>query len=225
MFINLDTKKMESNYKLIVFDLDGTLLSTAQDVHACVNKALNLMQLAPITIEKVKTAIGPSANEFASIIVGSNHKQRFAEFLGIFRPLYLKNCSEKTVPFPEIIQLLKAMSEHKLAIATNKPVAMSVHLLNKCNLLTYFNYIVGPEMVQNVKPHPEMLNYVLHLSGVAPDQALMIGDTENDLLAAKAAYFKSCFVEWGYSPDKEKLKRTSDFCIENPLSLLQIINE
>jgi phosphoglycolate phosphatase len=225
IFINLDTKKMKSKYKLIVFDLDGTLLSTVQDVHACVNEALILMQLAPITIEKAMTAIGPRADDFALIIVGSNNKHRYEEFLGIFRPLYLQNCSKNTAPFPEITQLLKAVREHKLAIATNKPVAMSIHILNKCSLLKYFHYIVGPEMVQNGKPHPDMLTYLLHICGVAPDQALMVGDTENDLLAGKAAYFKTCFVEWGYSPDKEKLKRVADFHIANPLALLKILNE
>ena len=212
-------------FKLIFFDLDGTLLDTAPDVHICVNLALQEMGLPKIPIEQTKKAIGPGSAVFSKIILGEENIHRFEEYRDIFRPLYLEKCLDHTKPFPGIVNLLEQLCDYKLVVLTNKPSNSSHLILKGVNLLPYFDMVVGADNVEHPKPHPDMVYYACSEMNISPGQCIVIGDTDNDILAANSAGAYSCLAGWGYSSEREKLKKLCDFYIEQPQDLLKILTQ
>jgi phosphoglycolate phosphatase len=211
------------DFDLVIFDLDGTLLDTAPDIHNCVLETLNTMGLPPIHISETKKAIGPNHETFAKIVMGHSPSNNAAAFFHIFRPLYIKNCAVKTRPFPGIVNLLEELKDIKLAVATNKMLSLSQSILKQLDLLEMFELVVGPELVNKPKPEPDMVLYCAEKLDTVPAKTLLLGDTDNDILATNAAGAKSCLAGWGYSNHQEKLSSISDYCIKNPIDLLNII--
>ncbi|MBN2411281.1 HAD family hydrolase [candidate division KSB1 bacterium] len=209
--------------KLIIFDLDGTLVHTAQDVHDSVNLTLKEMGLPKVTFEQTKKALGPGPAFFSKIILGEDNTHRFDEYRDIFRPIYLERCLYKTKPFPGITELLKKLSDYKLAVATNKPSNSTNLILDGLNLKSYFHLIVGADLVEHTKPHPDMIYYICSELQVPPQETMLIGDTDNDILAANSSGAYSCLAGWGYSSDKENLSIISDFHIDQPQDVLEIL--
>jgi len=210
-------------FKLIIFDLDGTLLDTAPDVHNCVNLALQEMGLSQVPLEQTKKAIGPGPAVFSKIILGEDNIHRFEEYRNIFRPIYLEKCMDKTIPFPGIINLLEKLHDYKLVVLTNKPSNSSNLILKGKNLLQYFDLVVGADNVEHPKPHPDMVYFACSEFNISPGQCVVIGDTDNDILAANSAGAYSCLAGWGYSSEKEKLSKISDFYIKQPQDALEIL--
>jgi phosphoglycolate phosphatase len=207
----------------ILFDLDGTLVHTAPDVHAAINFAREKLGLPPISLEQALKAIGPGADRFAITVLDAENAHRLDEFIAIFRPYYLSICSQNSRPFPGIVELLESLKGYRLAVATNKRLEQTQHLLNALDLSKYFEILISPESVTRIKPAPDMIHHALDHFDLPPDQAIMVGDTDNDLLAAKAAGVTTCAVTWGYA-DLEFIKSLKpDYLIDKPEELLPIL--
>jgi phosphoglycolate phosphatase-like HAD superfamily hydrolase len=108
-------------------------------------------------------------------------------------------------------------------VVTKKRLVQSQALLKTIDLIDYFDLLVGPELVDHIKPAPDMIHYALDQLGLAPDQALMVGDTDNDLLAARAAGVTNCAVTWGYSDTDFIRSLAPDHLIDKPDELLPIL--
>ncbi len=216
---------MTKSYKMIIFDLDGTLLDTAPDVHRCINKALSVMELAPLTLEQTKAAIGPAGrHSFSTNVLGPNHEHRVDEFIQIFRPIYFDECCVNTQPFDGIAELLAVLSGNlPMAVASNKSQPYSEKILDCLNLSHFFESVVGPECVQHPKPAPDMLTFIMERLQVTLDEVLMVGDTDNDILAAQAVPVHSCGVAWGYMPASDIATLEPTFIIKTPAELLERI--
>ena len=212
-------------FDLIIFDLDGTLVDTAPDVYLSINLALAQMQLPAISEAQAKSAIGPGPEHFARIVLGENNTERLASFYELFRPIYYEKCVDSSRPFSGIPELLAQLDGHKMAVASNKRLSFNQRILKELELASYFELVVDPEVVGKSKPAPEMIEYVLKHFGVPAERALMVGDTDNDLLAARAAGVKSCGIGWGYAPLQELLSLNPDYHIERPLELLGIVGQ
>lgn len=209
----------------LLFDLDGTLVHTAPDVHTAINYARGQLGLPPISFEQALKAIGPGADRFVYTVLGEENAHLLEPYLAIFRPYYLNICAQNSRPFPGIVALLDRLQGYPLAVVTNKRLEQSMALLKAIELDRYFRLFVGPELVTRIKPAPDMIQYVLDQFGIAPDQALMIGDTDNDLLASKAAGVPCCAVGWGYADPQFLKSLQPDYFIETPGDLLQILAE
>ena len=110
-----------------------------------------------------------------------------------------------------------------MAVATNKARQATDAVLNGIELNGYFDIILSRDEVELPKPAPDMLLQACHQLSISPDRTMMLGDTDNDILAAKAAEIKSCLALWGFSDHYETLKPLSTYAIEHPLQLLDII--
>jgi phosphoglycolate phosphatase len=209
---------------LIIFDVDGTLVDTATDVHICLNMALEKMNLPTITVDTAKKAIGPGPKDFIKYILGGQIEHA-AEFHKIFRPLYLQHCADNAAPFDGIVELLHEVRDRniKMAVATNKARSSNEAVLKALQLDSYFDVILSRDDVENSKPAPDMLLKACDQLNIATDRALMLGDTYNDIYAANAAGMKSCLALWGFSDDYQELMATSNYAIEHPRQILEII--
>ncbi len=210
-------------FDLIIFDLDGTLYDTAPDVHNCVNLALSEMGLPPVSLQQTMQAIGPGPGMFSKIILGAEHLHRYDEYIQIFRPIYHQKCLDKTRPFPGIVELLNKLENTIKVVATNKPTTGSTLILKGSNLYDFFDLVIGPDCVEHAKPAPDMVYHACAKFNVPPERTILIGDTDNDILAANAAGCYSCLAGWGYSAEKEHLQQISDFYAAQPLDVLKIL--
>lgn len=211
-------------YDLVIFDLDGTLIDTSTDVHLCLNMALEKMNLPTISMEIAKKAIGPGPKDFVKYILG-DAMDRVDEFHQTFRPLYWERCADNAEPFDGIVELLKDLhdADIKCAVATNKAQHGTHAVLKGLELEHHFDVILSRDQVDNAKPAPDMLLKACDELDVHPDRALMLGDTDNDILAANAASIKSALALWGFSDHFDDLKKISTFAVEHPLDVLDII--
>jgi phosphoglycolate phosphatase len=215
--------KKSANIRLIIFDLDGTLLDTVLDVHNSINYALSEMGLAGIPLTRTRSAVGPGNEEFARIALGEENLHRMREFFSIYRPHYAGNCLENTRPFPGIMELLEKTGNYKRAVATNKPLEGSLPILNRLDLAGFFDAIVGPELVDRVKPAPDMIHYCLDRLGVPASQALVLGDTANDIRAANSAGTVSCLAGWGYAAHSDEITELADYVVGHPDEICGIL--
>ena len=212
-------------FDLIIFDADGTLVDTETDVHISLNLALEALDLPLISIKTARKAIGPGPHDFLRYVLGEHNLHRGQEFREAFRPIYHEHCADHTAPFEGIIPLLEQLKKKRIktAVATNKARKSTDYIFRKLGLDHFFDLIVARDEVKNPKPEPDMLFESCKKLAVAPHRTLMLGDTDNDILAARSAGIKSCLALWGYSHTMDELIQMADFAVHRPLELLHII--
>ena len=210
-------------FEAIIFDLDGTLVDTAPDVWRSANHTLRRMGLREITLEEAQRSIGPGPDNFARIVLPEEQLGRFDEFISLFRQHYADHCLDNTRPFPGVIELLQRLDFIRKAVASNKPRIYTEKILDQLGLAPFFDTVVGPEDVQRVKPEPDMLLLAAERLGAEPARTLMVGDTDNDILAARRAGMPVCAVTYGYAPKSVLLVLRPDYVIDSPLELLEVL--
>lgn len=186
----------------VIFDLDGTLVDTAQDIVAAVDVLLAEYGRAPIGFEAGRRLIGDGARvlvQRAFAASGSSAPDVDAATARWFE-IYGASLSRFSKPYPHVEPTLAALRARgrKLGVCTNKADALAVRLLETLGLAGHFEAIVGSN-VPHRKPDARHLLATAERIGVAPRDCLIVGDSPNDAAAAKAARMKLVMVDWGYS--------------------------
>ncbi|WP_316980024.1 phosphoglycolate phosphatase [Shumkonia mesophila] len=192
----------------IVFDLDGTLIDSAPDLQAAINRTLAADGRPPLSVEAVKAMVGdgvPKLVERAFAATGGlpgGGADALAAWVARFGEDY-ENCGfPLTRPFAGTLPVLAALGDagFKLALCTNKPQAATVEILDRLDLARFFDAVVGGDAVPGVrKPHPGHLLAALAALGVEPARAAMVGDHLNDLSCARGAGMPVVLCAYGYS--------------------------
>jgi phosphoglycolate phosphatase len=182
--------------RIAVFDLDGTLVDSVDDLHASVNHALGAVGLPPRTRDEVRGFVGEGARLLLARAVDP-HAELVEPALAAWRAHYREHCLDRTRPFPGIEALL-AGARCPLAVLTNKPGEMSRRILAGLGLLPRFAAVVGGDEAPR-KPDPAGLLGIVARLGAAPGDAVMIGDSRHDAATALAAGVPFVAVTWGLS--------------------------
>ena len=192
--------------KALLFDLDGTLLDSVDDLTVAINRTLASRQLPPITRSDVCLFIGKGARVLVARALEKVLGQQPDESLiDEVLPRYLKEMKlaegTRTKQLPGVPSALQRLQKHgyKMAIVTNKPAAIARRLVAQFHLIGYFETIVGAGDTPNVKPHPQMLAEAAHRMGLSLQSCVMIGDSMNDSLAAKNAGIPALLLKTGYN--------------------------
>ena len=212
-------------FNLLIFDLDGTLVDTAQDVHFCINETRAQMGLPPLSMEDARKSIGPGPDTFVDLVLPKEKKHLLDEFIKAFRSCYFDHLVDHSLPFDGVVDLLNELQNQgiSLAVATNKPRRYTDKLLRDLDLLKYFSGIFTPDDVSSRKPDPEIILKVLEIMDAPAERTLLIGDTDNDILAGKGAGVRTCGVTYGYGPEDVLQALHPDFIIDHPEELLEIV--
>ncbi len=212
-------------FRTLIFDLDGTLVDTVQDVHFCINQARAQMGLPPLTLKQARESIGPGPNKFVEIVLPPEKQDKLDDFIRIFRGFYIDHLSDHSRPFPGVEQVLTELQKRGfiLVVATNKPRRYTEKLLRDMGLWSYFPTIFTPEDVSNRKPEPDIVFKALDVTRTQPEEALFVGDTDNDILAGQAAGVRTCGVTYGYGSREMLRQLNPDFLIDRPEELLDIV--
>ncbi len=189
---------MDMPIRLLVFDLDGTLVDSKEDLASSVNFAIGRAGVPALPRETIYTFIGDGAAMLVRRALGPVHEDRTDEVLGIFLDHYRGHLLDKTLPFPGVRESLGAhASRYRMAVLTNKPIGMTEAILSGLSLDGFFSEVRGGDSFGTKKPDPEGLVRVMASQGAASDETLMVGDSRNDVLAGRGAGTRTCGVTYG----------------------------
>ena len=191
--------------KAVIFDLDGTLIHSAPDLHAALNRLMSLEGRRLLEIAEVVRMIGDGVPKLVErgykatgdIPVTAELDDKTAHFIDD----YEKHATDLTTLFPNVAETLKFLTENQVSmgICTNKPQAATLKVLEHFGLSDVFEAVVGGDQLGGVrKPDPRHLMAALDLLNVAPKDAVMVGDSPNDIDVAINAEVLSVAVSFGY---------------------------
>jgi phosphoglycolate phosphatase len=196
---------MTKTYQALIFDLDGTLIDSAPDVCASVNRVLEADGRRPLTLAEITDMIGWGGRvlmEKALAATGdAGTPQDIDRALDSFLATYADHPADHTTVFPGVIAALERFKAAgiKMAICTNKPTATTPPVLSAMSLNGFFDVISCGDAVPHKKPDGRHVLFCAERLGVAPDAAIMVGDSENDINAAIDAGVRSVCVTFGYA--------------------------
>lgn len=192
--------------RAVIFDLDGTLVDTAPDLMHATNHVLESLGRRAISMEEVRAFVGHGARALvtrgltATGGLPENYDvepdyRRFVEY-------YARNIAHGSQPFPGLVRLLDRLKAegYGLGVCTNKLEGLSVQLLDALNLSSYFGAVVGPDTIGVAKPDPKPFFEAVSRLGLEAPRAIMVGDSETDILTARNAGVPVLAVPFGYTP-------------------------
>jgi phosphoglycolate phosphatase len=182
--------------RLLIFDLDGTLAETRQDLSSGVNLMRAHYGLPPLDVETITGYIGDGVRTLVErSLQGATVDLEEATSLNI--QFYYEHMLEQTALYPYVVDGLKSLSGNALAVFTNKPGDPARQILKHLGVDGLFFRILGGGDLANLKPSPDGIIALMEERGVAPENTWMIGDHHTDLEAAQNAGVKSGFVTYG----------------------------
>lgn len=213
-------------YDTVIFDLDGTLLNTLDDLTDSVNYTLELYGFPSRTIEDIRCFLGNGVARLIELAVpdGLNNPE-YEKCLADFRIHYSENMQNKTSTYKGILELLKQLSseDYKIAIVSNK-FDKAVKALNKLYFGEYIKVAIGESANISKKPAPDTVFKALEELNSTADKAVYVGDSEVDVKTAKNSGMICVGVTWGFRDRSVLEQEGADYIIDSPEELLKIIN-
>lgn len=216
--------------ELLIFDLDGTLINSVPDLATSVNFMLTQINRNIFSEDEIHKWVGNGATALVKrALSGSREIKEIDETLfnkafDIFMNHYQNNLCKKTILYPNVKQILNQLQlkDKKLAIVTNKPFKFIEPILKNLDI-DMFDLYIGADSLDEKKPSPKPLFYVCEKLGVNKDKSVMIGDSKNDIIAAKNADIQSIGVTWGYNYGEDIKKYNPDYIIDDFRKIFEIV--
>lgn len=213
------------NINTIIFDLDGTLLNTLDDLADSVNYALGQHGCPERGIEEVKHFVGNGVRNLMELSTpeGSDNPL-FESCLDTFREYYSKNMRNNTRPYDGIMELLEelAKNNYKVAIVSNK-FDRAVKELAKDYFGDYISVAIGESGGVRKKPEPDCVFEALHELASETKEAIYIGDSEVDVKTARNAGLACVGVTWGFRSRELLIDEGADYIIDSPMELMALV--
>lgn len=210
--------------KLLIFDLDGTLIDSGADVTLALNRVLKQLNIPAVdeacVDPYIATGVRPLLRELASRHGLTNIDAVFAAFDDVYGKCLLEN----TKLFPGVLDVLEGFNSTAKVVLTNKLQKFIAPILNGLGVAHHFQYVFGRDAFAKMKPDPLPVLMSCKSCSVDPNDALMIGDTSTDINAAKAAGVRSCAVLYGYGNPTELSKLSPDFTVDHAVQILDIFS-
>jgi len=193
--------------KVVIFDMDGTLLNSSKDITISINHVRETLNLPPLEIDYVVKAINSDQKNLAYLFY--EQESYLLQTKALFQEHYFEQCTKNVYLYNGIEGGLKQLykDRFKLAVATNASTKFAVKMLEHLGVYNLFESIVGANRVENPKPNPEMLYKILDKYNY--NKAWIVGDHEKDLYAGKNAGIESLHVHWGFG-NKHQLFKSFD---------------
>ena len=202
----------------ILFDLDGTLMDTLEDILDSSNYALSRFGYPPRTLKEMRRFVGNgAANQIRMSAPEGTDPQRLEEILAVYKPYYTDHCQIKTAPYPGAVEALKKLEDKfPLGIVSNKPDPAVKSICGQ-----YFPgiYALGEAPDCPRKPQPDMIYKAM--AAIGADRCIYVGDSEVDVITAKNAGIPCLSVLWGFR-DREDMEAVgAEYFCEDPLTLVE----
>lgn len=211
--------------KLVIFDLDGTLLYTLEDLLNSVNFTLDLFDYETCTLEEVSSYVGNGIEQLMRRALPTNISEKeFVLCLACFKDHYSKHCCEKTRPYPgmmELLQLLKSR-DIKVGVLSNKYQEAAEEVCEHY-FAGLYDIVVGESEHCRRKPAPDGINMICEKLNIPKDETLFFGDSEVDVKTGDNAGVYCVSVLWGYRDREFLANNGAHVFVKNPLDIADII--
>lgn len=213
------------NYKAAIFDLDGTLLNTIDDICDSMNAVLERRGFAVHGVESYKFFVGDGMKNLAvrSLPESARRPELIEEIVAEMEREYGKNCENKTAPYPGIIEMLGALAEAKVRISvlSNKPHIFTEAVVRRYFKGFKFEHVIGASDRFEKKPEPAAALYIARQLDIPVSKFVYAGDTDTDMATARNAKMFAAGVSWGFRPASELKEAGADVIIDRPEQILK----
>jgi len=217
---------MKSTIQGFIFDLDGTLLDTAEDLCDSVNVAMELNSLPTFSVDDIKRMVGNGIkNLITQSLPNNSDDQRIEHVLQQFKTDYASRYMTKSHPYKGILATLNQLqAKHiKLSVVSNKMNDYTQTMIKHYFPQVNFIYVTGELEGIDRKPDPTLTLQAINAMDLAKEHILYVGDTRVDMQTAHNAGLKSVGVTWGFRSQKELEDHHADFIIRTPKELLSLL--
>ncbi|MBL7066973.1 MAG: phosphoglycolate phosphatase [Candidatus Marinimicrobia bacterium] len=210
----------KSKFQAILFDLDGTLVDSSRDIATSINLTLKHLGYDPITLNQSNSFVGDGIRMLVKRALGKSiynderhiiEPDLLSEADKIYRKYYAQHVLDTTLPYPGVVDTLNRIAGLQLAVISNKAVVYVNEIMIHFQLDKYFKLILGGDSLELKKPDPYPLLYVAQQFNIDPQQCLMVGDSEKDIIAGKAAGMITCAVTYGMRSEESLIKQQPDY--------------
>lgn len=212
-------------YDTIIFDMDGTLLNTIDDLKDSVNFALEQFGMPQRSLADIKKFVGNGVFRLMELAVPQGTQNpSFDDAFAVFKEHYSLHCNDKTRPYDGILNLLEDLSKkgYKLAIVSNKYYDAVVEL-NQLYFSKYISVAIGEKEGISKKPAPDTVNVALSMLGSKAENSVYIGDSEVDIQTAKNSNLDFICVSWGFRESEFLKSNGAKIIVDNPLQISDIL--
>jgi len=205
--------------RVLIFDLDGTLIDSKLDLAHSVNAMLEHMGRRPLSHETIYSYVGDGAPLLVRRALGEGVTDSEADKgLAYFLSYYRQHMLDNTVTYPGVREGLELLASHPMAILTNKPVRFSQAIIDGLGLSRYFRFIYGGNSFEKKKPDPTGVTVLLRDLSAAAHEAMMIGDSDVDVRTARNAGIWACGVSYGLGTESLRI-HPPDLMLDSLLEL------
>ena len=212
----------------VIFDMDGTLLNTLDDITDSVNAILAENDLPPRTIDEIRHMVGNGAVYLMERAVegGASHPE-FDRILEDYKAYYEKHCNIKTGPYRNIMELLKTLKDrgYKMAIVSNKPMG-AVKELTRIYVGEFVDVSIGTSDSMRRKPYPDECIEAMKELGSTREETVYVGDSEVDHKTAINSGLKCISCLWGFRTKEELIEAGAgeNVFVNDPLEIMDVLN-
>ena len=212
-------------YKAVIFDLDGTLLDTLEDLANSMNSVLESQSLPKHDIEKYKYFVGNGMRNLVMRTLPEDKREEcFINYChDLMKDEYKKRWAETTKPYDGIVEMLETLTslKYKLAILSNKPHDFTKLIVKELLDCCKFDVVFGERSGIPRKPDPAGAIEIANILNIPLEECVYLGDTGTDMVTAKSAGMYAVGVLWGFRKADELIKNGADVLIKTPMELSQ----
>lgn len=213
--------------KAVIFDLDGTLLNTLEDLKDSTNFALAEFNYPSRNLEEIRCFVGNGVKKLIErAIPGGSDNKDFEKCLSVFKEHYSQNMYNHTAPYNSILEILKELKQNKfkIAVVSNK-FDSAVKELCKKYFCDFIDVSIGQSDNVPKKPAPDGVFKAIEELGVEPVECIYVGDSEVDVQTSKNAHLPCIGVTWGFRSKDVLQKEGCEYIIDKPCDIINLIKE
>lgn len=208
--------------RLVIFDLDGTLVDTSVDITNAINEAIGPLGLPRLGVDDAKALVGEGITRLIEKVLGPTHARHREGALERFIAHYSAHLSDSSRAYPHTEEVLESLRGIKKAVLSNKNEDLSRRLLEELGLLKYFDLVAGSDTTPEKKPSPKAVSFVVEALGESPEVSVMVGDSNYDIEAGKAAGLRTVGVTYGYRD--RKVLTGADYLVDGLDELMRLFH-
>lgn len=210
--------------KIIIFDLDGTLVDSSVDICHAINYAIEGTGVGPVTVEETITLIGEGVSRLFEKLIEKEKMTADKELLvARYLDYYSAHLVDNTTLYPGVKETVENLAGYRKVVITNKRRDASAKILEAFGIAKYFDFIAGSDTTPGKKPSPVPIQYVLTKFKTRTEDAVIIGDSNYDIEAGKAAGIKTIAVTYGYRP--LSVLQGADYIVNSMPEVINIVKE